>query len=71
LGIHRIGRGILPAEPTQKERPIKIAISGAGNVGRALGTAWGISGHDVIVGVRNPDGPKYALLGSGSLRGQF
>jgi predicted dinucleotide-binding enzyme len=42
---------------------MKIAIIGAGNVGRALGGAWH-NGHDVVYGVRSPDDPKYADLGS-------
>ncbi|WP_264007152.1 NADPH-dependent F420 reductase [Mycobacterium branderi] len=37
---------------------------GAGNVGRTLGTAWHDRGHDVTFGVRNPDDPKYASLGT-------
>jgi predicted dinucleotide-binding enzyme len=40
---------------------MRIAIIGAGNVGRALGGAWS-SGHDITYGVRSPDGPKYADL---------
>jgi predicted dinucleotide-binding enzyme len=40
---------------------MKIAIIGAGNVGRALGGAWH-SGHDITYGVRSPDDPKYADL---------
>jgi predicted dinucleotide-binding enzyme len=42
---------------------MKITIIGAGNVGRALGGAWG-SDHDVTYGVRSPDDPKYADLES-------
>ncbi|OBH07176.1 dinucleotide-binding enzyme [Mycobacterium sp. E2699] len=42
---------------------MKIAIIGAGNVGRALGAAWGV-GHDVSYGVRNPDDPKFSDLGA-------
>jgi 8-hydroxy-5-deazaflavin:NADPH oxidoreductase len=40
---------------------VKIAIIGAGNVGRALGGAWR-SDHDVTYGVRSPDDAKYADL---------
>jgi 8-hydroxy-5-deazaflavin:NADPH oxidoreductase len=46
-----------------RESTIKIAIIGAGNVGRALGSAWS-AGHDVTYGVRNPDDPKYGDLGA-------
>ena len=49
---------------TQRSTHIKIAIIGAGNVGRTLGTAWRDRGHDVTFGVRNPDDPKYASLGA-------
>jgi 8-hydroxy-5-deazaflavin:NADPH oxidoreductase len=38
---------------------MKIAIIGAGNVGRALGGAWSTA-HDVTFGVRSPQDPKYA-----------
>ena len=40
---------------------MKIAIIGAGNVGRALGGAWRNS-HDITYGVRSPNDPKYADL---------
>jgi hypothetical protein len=49
---------------TGKELDIEIAIIGAGNVGSALGTAWRNRGHAVTFGVRNPDDPKYASLGT-------
>jgi hypothetical protein len=54
--------------PTQKERPINIAIIGADNVGRTLGAAWLSGGHDVSYGVRNTDDPKG--FGFGLLRGR-
>ena len=40
---------------------MKIAIIGAGNVGRVLGAAWR-GDHDVTYGVRSPDDAKYADL---------
>ena len=40
---------------------MKIAIIGAGNVGRALGGAWSAN-HDITYGVRSPDDAKYADL---------
>jgi 8-hydroxy-5-deazaflavin:NADPH oxidoreductase len=40
---------------------VRIAIIGAGNVGRALGGGWR-STHDVTYGVRSPDDPKYTDL---------
>ena len=33
---------------------MKIAVLGAGNVGKALGEALAASGHDVVYGVRDP-----------------
>jgi hypothetical protein len=37
---------------------LKIAILGAGNVGRALGQKWVEAGHEVVFGVRDPASPK-------------
>jgi predicted dinucleotide-binding enzyme len=42
---------------------IRIAIIGAGNVGRALGGGWSAA-HQVTYGVRTPEDPKYADLGA-------
>jgi 8-hydroxy-5-deazaflavin:NADPH oxidoreductase len=42
---------------------MKIAIIGAGSVGRALGRAWLGAGHEVTFGVRNPEDPKHRELG--------
>jgi len=33
---------------------MRIAIIGAGNVGRAIGEGWSAKGHDVVYGVRDP-----------------
>jgi len=41
---------------------MRIAIIGAGRVGRALGTRWTAVGHDVVYGVRDPGDPKVADL---------
>lgn len=38
---------------------MKIAIIGAGNVGRALGLGWSASGHAIAYGVRDPSNPKH------------
>jgi predicted dinucleotide-binding enzyme len=43
---------------------VRIAILGAGRVGRALGAGWAARGHDVVFGVRDPSDPRYAGLGS-------
>lgn len=41
---------------------MRIAIIGAGRVGRALGSRWSAVGHDVVYGVRDPVDPKVADL---------
>lgn len=41
---------------------MRIAIVGAGRVGRALGGRWAAVGHDVVYGVRDPGDPKVADL---------
>lgn len=41
---------------------MKIAIIGAGRVGRALGSRWQSVGHHVVYGVRNPNDAKVAEL---------
>ena len=41
---------------------MKIAIIGAGNLGRTLAKKWAIAGHEIRFGVRNPSDPKYTDL---------
>jgi len=41
---------------------MRLAVIGAGNVGKALGKAWGRRGHDVTYGARQPGDAKYAGL---------
>jgi predicted dinucleotide-binding enzyme len=41
---------------------MKIAIIGAGNVGRALATGWRKAGHEVTLGVRDPAGSRATEL---------
>lgn len=41
---------------------MKIAIIGAGNVGGTLGAAWARKGHQIVFGVRNPNGEKVKKL---------
>jgi predicted dinucleotide-binding enzyme len=36
---------------------MRIAVIGAGNIGGTLGRRWADAGHDVVYGVRRPDGP--------------
>ncbi len=45
---------------------MKIAIIGAGNVGRTLGLAWAGKGHEVTFGVRDPAAPKSSALSDAS-----
>lgn len=40
----------------------KIGILGAGNIGGTLGKQWLRAGHEVWLGVRDPDAPKYVEL---------
>jgi NADPH-dependent F420 reductase len=41
---------------------MKIAIIGAGNVGKALGGAWKAAKHDVVIAAREPAGDKAKQL---------
>lgn len=41
---------------------MRIAIVGAGRVGRALGERWAQGGHEVRYGVRDPEDPRHADL---------
>ena len=41
---------------------MRIAVIGAGSVGRGLAAATAALGHDVAVGVRDPDDPRHADL---------
>lgn len=38
---------------------MRIAIIGAGNVGRALGAVWHQAGHEIVWNLRDPSDPKY------------
>lgn len=42
---------------------MRIAILGAGRVGKALGHRWHEAGHGVVYGVRDPADPRHADLG--------
>jgi 8-hydroxy-5-deazaflavin:NADPH oxidoreductase len=57
------GSRALPTIP--RESDIKIAIIGAGNVGRTLGTAWSAN-HQITFGVRDPEDPKHSSLKAGA-----
>lgn len=41
---------------------MKIAVIGAGNVGRALGKGWAKKGHSVVFGVRDPNSSEIKTL---------
>ena len=41
---------------------MKIGTIGAGQVGGTLGRAWAAKGHQVVLGVRDPRGPKVREL---------
>jgi 8-hydroxy-5-deazaflavin:NADPH oxidoreductase len=41
---------------------MRIAVIGAGNIGRTLGDAWVTAGHDVVYGLRAPGAPGTASI---------
>jgi predicted dinucleotide-binding enzyme len=41
---------------------MKIAVIGAGNIGRTLGQKWQQAGHDVVYGSRSPGAPGTASV---------
>src|SRR4051794_15094348 len=41
---------------------LRIAVIGAGNIGRTLGNAWASAGHHVVYGVRSPGPPDTAAV---------
>ena len=41
---------------------MKIAVIGAGNIGRTLGGKWAAAGHDVVYGARSPGAPGTAAI---------
>jgi len=45
---------------------MKIAVIGAGNIGRTLGSKWAAAGHEVVYGVRSPGAPGTAVVGLAS-----
>ena len=55
MAIHNID----PATPTG---PMRIAVIGAGNIGRTLGGKWVTAGHQVVYGVRSPGAPDTAAV---------
>jgi len=41
---------------------MRIGVSGAGNVGGALGRLWADKGHEIVFGLRDPKDPKVLNL---------
>jgi len=41
---------------------VRIAVIGAGNIGRTLGGKWAAAGHEVVYGVRSPGAPGTATI---------
>jgi predicted dinucleotide-binding enzyme len=41
---------------------MSVAVIGAGNVGGTLARKWAAAGHRVLIGVRDPAGPRASLL---------
>jgi predicted dinucleotide-binding enzyme len=41
---------------------VRIAVVGAGNIGRTLGGKWAAAGHQVVYGVRQPGAPDTAAV---------
>ena len=49
-------------EPATPAGDMRIAVIGAGNIGRTLGTKWANAGHQVVYGVRTPGAPDTASV---------
>ena len=47
---------------------MRIAVIGAGNVGRAVGSGWTRAGHEVVYGVRDPGAGKNGALSAAGAR---
>ncbi len=47
---------------------MKISVIGAGHVGKALALRWTETGHEVCVGVRDPESPKRNPLRAAGLK---
>ena len=44
------------------KRAMRIAVIGAGKIGRTLGSKWSTAGHHVVYGVREPGEPGTATV---------
>lgn len=53
---------LLEATIYMQEAIMKIAVIGAGNVGGALALAWARAGHEIVLGVRNPEDHEIKAL---------
>jgi predicted dinucleotide-binding enzyme len=47
---------------TDSRDPLRIAVLGAGRIGRTLGEKWVDAGHEVVYGVRRPGEPDTATV---------
>ena len=54
--------GIDSIESATPADPMRIAVIGAGNIGRTLGAKWTAAGHEVVYGVRSPGAPDTAAV---------
>jgi 8-hydroxy-5-deazaflavin:NADPH oxidoreductase len=59
--------GIESATPADVMR---IAVIGAGNIGRTLGGKWTTAGHQVVYGVRSPGAPGTAAIADAVASGE-
>jgi 8-hydroxy-5-deazaflavin:NADPH oxidoreductase len=49
-------------ESATEAGPLRIAVIGAGRIGRTLGAKWVTAGHEVVYGVRTPGAPETASV---------
>ena len=54
--------GIDSIESATPADPMRIAVIGAGSIGRTLGAKWTAAGHEVVYGVRSPGAPDTAAV---------
>ena len=57
-------------ESTGPTDPLRIAVIGAGNIGRTLGAKWAAVGHEVVYGVRSPGAPDTASVADAVARAE-
>ena len=57
-------------ESTAEANALRIAVIGAGNIGRTLGSKWAAAGHEVVYGVRSPGAPDTASVADAVARAE-